>query len=474
MTTQQAQKEKKLLAAWLKSGGSEDGYKAAGKAALDDYEGAKLDDAGVKLAAARMCIEKAKALLGAGRFALAVGELADDVARATTPVKNPTGLMISRLITEVGALPKSRHASPAPTADVAAPVAPAPGSFPGLASQQGELPLSMPPDQKTLVRASADMLRKEAQADPTRRNRKLLRKVETREAIITEPATMENGEIIYYSTSLVQASLPHKEPGKDVQVWSRSNGRKTLVIYAGRTGESDQELKSIGIPYGVLPRLVLYFLVNQATRTKERKIFLGDSVYSFMRSLGISDSKQNYRALHSQMRRLLGASFKLTTKLTDPARGLVGVRNQYLPPLAESDELWWEPKNTVKEEQSALFMSAIVLGEQFFREICSRGFPLDVRAIRALRQSSLALDLYSLLSYQNHMLLDAGRQEFIFPYKQLQIQLGANFARPIDFKVRLAAHLNTIEMFWRGNLAYELSPDGLVLKPSTLQIEDSR
>src|SRR6266516_1481947 len=57
----------------------------------------------------------------------------------------------------------------------------------------------------------------------------------------------------------VQAKLPHKNPG-NVQARSRKNGNLTLTLRPGWDRKKD---KSIGYPYGTLPRLLLFWLITE-------------------------------------------------------------------------------------------------------------------------------------------------------------------------------------------------------------------
>ena len=59
--------------------------------------------------------------------------------------------------------------------------------------------------------------------------------------------------------------------------------------------------------------------------------------------------------------------------------------------VAKSFDLWWHPQNT---NQSGLWESTLTLSEEFFEEIIKSPVPIDIRALKALKRSPLALDLY--------------------------------------------------------------------------------
>jgi hypothetical protein len=61
----------------------------------------------------------------------------------------------------------------------------------------------------------------------------------------------------------VQVTLPHRNPG-DVPAWSRSNGSLTMTV---RPGWDHEKQKTLGYPYGSIPRLLLFWLTAEAVRT---------------------------------------------------------------------------------------------------------------------------------------------------------------------------------------------------------------
>jgi hypothetical protein len=71
--------------------------------------------------------------------------------------------------------------------------------------------------------------------------------------------------------------------------------------------------------------------------------------------------------------------------------GIFGVR------VIEAAELWWDPK---APDQAPLWKSRIELGKRFFEEAINSPVPVDMRALKALKRSPLALDIYCWLTYR--------------------------------------------------------------------------
>ena len=66
--------------------------------------------------------------------------------------------------------------------------------------------------------------------------------------------------------------------------------------------------------------------------------------------------------------------------------------------------------------------------------------PVDLRAIRHLRGSPLAIDLYVWLTYRMSYL----KKPTLIPWESLQAQFGATYARPRDFRRKALVHLEAV------------------------------
>ncbi len=93
-------------------------------------------------------------------------------------------------------------------------------------------------------------------------------------AIQSEPDAAERA---FIARQLVLCTLPHSDPGDNAPRWLRRTGNSSLVIQPGWDGDKDQ---SIGYPYGTIPRLLLFWAITEAVRTKSRRLILGRSTMS--------------------------------------------------------------------------------------------------------------------------------------------------------------------------------------------------
>lgn len=248
-------------------------------------------------------------------------------------------------------------------------------------------------------------------------------------------------EAAFLARQFIQATLPHRNPKTDT--WSRTNGNFTLGLRAGfrhRTGES------YGLPYGVIPRLLLFWITTEALRTKQRRLELGSSLAQFMREVGLSPDtgggkRGDAKRLQEQMRRLFQADISFEQDVQEQGAHAQAWLNMKIAP---SGIVWWDVKTP---EQGTLWKSWIELGETFFNAITSSPIPVDTRALKALKRSPLALDLYALCCYESYRVQKSGKTRFI-PWRSLMMQLGADYegehaAR--DFAVKCRKALRKVE-----------------------------
>src|SRR4051812_3536568 len=120
----------------------------------------------------------------------------------------------------------------------------------------------------------------------TRRPKKLsdahMRIIQAGAEIRTTPEP-DPTDIAFMARQLVQATLPHSNPG-NVPVWTRTNGRLTLVVRPHYDRKQGRYL----YPFGSVPRLLLFWITTEAVRTQSRLLYPGNSVAAFMRELDLN------------------------------------------------------------------------------------------------------------------------------------------------------------------------------------------
>jgi hypothetical protein len=278
-------------------------------------------------------------------------------------------------------------------------------------------------------------------------------KPETVDRLITQTLAIEAevaqeaGALGFMARAMVQATLPHRKV--EGIYFERVNGDYTLSM---------QGHAKIGLPYGTTPRLLLAWVTTEAVRTGNRELDLGTSMAGFMRELGMSPTggaRGDITRLKDQTLRLFTSSVSALYK-KGPAVSEMGFR------MADKSTLWWDAKSP---DQPALWQSTITLSHNFFQEITDRPVPIDMRAIKALKQSPMALDIYSWLTYRMSYLT----RSMVIPWASLAMQFGSDYSRLRDFKAAFLEELRKVVTVYAGANVEE-TPDGLLVKPSLTHI----
>ncbi|NYF92287.1 replication protein RepA [Tunturibacter empetritectus] len=261
---------------------------------------------------------------------------------------------------------------------------------------------------------------------------------------------------------LVQCTLPHSDPG-DVPLWKRTNGNLTLVIDPFKDRKTGKAL----YPYGTIPRLLLFWIVTEATQNKSRHIRLGNSLDAFIRAVGLSPrtgggKRSDAKRLTSQIERLVRASISFESEL-ETHRAWVDMK------IASRAEFWFDPART---NQDNLWDSWIKLGEEFYEAITAAPVPVDVRALRALKRSPLALDLYAWLTYTTFTASRKGKSRTV-PWEGLHAQMGAEYSEVRDFKKKVIVTLRKVQLAYPA-MKVESTKAGLIIHPSRTAIPPTK
>lgn len=253
----------------------------------------------------------------------------------------------------------------------------------------------------------------------------------------------EAGTLGYMARVLTQATMPYRSQASTQ--FTRRNGAFTLSITA---------LSPEGLPYGSIPRLLLSWMTTEAVRTQQPVLELGPTLSAFMAELGLTrcgGKKGDITRLRNQMKRLLCSAISCHYE-DDRHECGVGFN------IADRYDLWWNPK---QPNQLPFWKSTVTLGANFFKEITERPIPIDLRALKTLKRSPLALDIYCWLTYRMSYL----RRETEIPWSALQLQFGADYERAIDFKRCFLKQLKFTQSIY-DCAKVEEGKKGLILKPS--------
>jgi Plasmid encoded RepA protein len=257
-------------------------------------------------------------------------------------------------------------------------------------------------------------------------------------------------ETAWMARQLVQATLPHSDPG-DVAVWSRTNGNLTLSIQPGM-----EKGKSLGLPYGSLPRLLLFWITTEAIKTQNRRLELGNTLSDFLEQLGLRQQggqRGDITRLRKQMKRLFTSriSFDYTDHEVDKWLSME---------IAPEGELWWDFKNP---SNASFFNSWIELGEKFYHAMIAAPVPVDMRALNALKKSPLALDLYAWSTYTTYSANKTNKPRSV-SWDLLHKQFGGDYAEVRNFQTKAMQTFKKIRAVY-PDLTLETVKGGIKILP---------
>jgi hypothetical protein len=289
------------------------------------------------------------------------------------------------------------------------------------------------------------------------RKRGQLKLLDTAALIATDPETPEEDKG-FLTKYLVQVTLPHSNPG-NVPAFRRTNGNITLTLQP----HLDPNFKPL-YPYGSVPRLLLYWLTREVLRQKSPRLVLSDTINGFLLDLGLSPDtgggkRGDSHRLKDQMERLFRARISLDVDL----RGGEAVGHGWQDmQVAPKGVYWWDFRSPAN--QATLFDCWIELSPEFYEAITNDPVPVDMRALRALKRSPMALDLYAWATHQTYSVTRKGSARFV-PWRALMQQLGSDYGDIKDFRKKTKAALRKIQAIYPA-LRIEDEEGGFRILPS--------
>lgn len=265
-------------------------------------------------------------------------------------------------------------------------------------------------------------------------------------------------EKAFISREMVQATLPHRNPG-DVPAWSRVNGNYALTV---QPGWDSWKNKSFGYPYGTIPRLLIFWLTTEALRTDSRRLEIGGSLAEFMKKLGLDSSRGGKRSdakrLRDQMERLFRA--RISFEYRDE-----GHESWYDLQIAPKGMMWWHHNLA---EQPTLWENWVELSEDFFKAVTAHPVPVDMNALQHLKGSALALDLYAWLTHEAFRSSTRKKSRRV-AWRSLHEQFGADYNDLRNFSRKAMEALGKIRVVFPG-LEVETFKGGITIKPGQLAV----
>lgn len=296
----------------------------------------------------------------------------------------------------------------------------------------------------------------------------------TRQAVeqilaIQEQSAQDADEVGFIARLLIQATMPHSKPQGNE--WTRTNGNLTITMLAP---------SSVGLPYGSYARLILVWITTQAARNKHRmeqgyitpeearRLDMGHSLSSFMGELGLIPTGGRWGTI-GRLRDQVNRMFKTTISATYTQEDEDGrtVEDDGGARVSRRSHLWWDSK---QPDQASLWGSWVELSADFFELITTKPVPLDMRVLRLIKKSPMALDIYCWATYRVSYL----KRDTVIPWEGLIAQIGANYPNTAqgraDFKAKFKQGLKKVKDAWPEFRGDPLT-QGLLVRPCAPQVK---
>jgi hypothetical protein len=189
----------------------------------------------------------------------------------------------------------------------------------------------------------------------------------------------------------------------------RQSGDAWVSVQAGWLDEGKGPVPQ-PIPYGVLPRLALAHVSTFAIRNKIREVPIGDSAAQFLELMDMGSDGRRYASLRVQLNALAACRMQIGYK----GRTFNGQ-------AVEQFDAWLSHKETA---QRSLWPRMMVLSESFYSSLMEGAVPMDIRALHALKSSSLAIDTYAWLAHRLYRIEGKG---VILHWRSLREQFGQEY-----------------------------------------------
>lgn len=267
----------------------------------------------------------------------------------------------------------------------------------------------------------------------------------------------------FLHSALCAMSLPTKRPKDDTLPILREDGKYALAINPRpvlQTVDGKPLLRSLGVPYGAYPRVALIYLLSQAVTKRSRDVYLGRNFTEWMRRLGYQTVSYGPRGTANLMReqvdRLLACEWQIRWEGNDAGDNAFAVRdvkisNEYAGSL----------------EKNGAFAREIRMSEAFYSHLVDHAVPLNEVAIRELKGTPTALDLYTYLAYRlPRISSDKGQ---VISWDQLAKHLG-NDADSKRFRQTVRETMHLVSAVY-PNADVDLSGRKVLLRPSPAPLE---
>jgi len=272
--------------------------------------------------------------------------------------------------------------------------------------------------------------------------------------------------ILYQHSILCQTSLPYRKPKSTS--WKKTSGNATLIMNAIDSQDLRRDLNSemvnTGLPYGPKARLIMYYINMIAKTSKSNVLEVGNSMTDFVKRLELNNSGRNIKDIRSQLERFNTTAVQMIFN-TDPTthrKSFFIVEELYLDKSFQQVSLFDEAKNEkVRLHTGSIY---IKLHQQYYESLIEHSVPLDERAVLVLKESCLAMDIYTWLANRLHRI--PSERPLFLTWAAIKSQFGTEQRGMNNFKLDFRYALNKVLQVYQAAKIEEDKNKGFILRKS--------
>ena len=274
--------------------------------------------------------------------------------------------------------------------------------------------------------------------------------------LIIHPATAQDA--MFQHSVLCQTFLPYRNPGDDVTTWQQNQGNVSLAIQTTKVfNPTTHLLESVGLPYGTKARLILAHINSQAIKNQRKDLNIEDSLTAFIKALGLTTDGRTIGDTKEQLRRLTTSIISLGY-FSEEKNFQVDLK------IVKGFDI-----NFQKDDLGRVaWTNEIQLTDDYFNSLMVHAIPLDERALAALSNNAMALDIYAWLAQRLHR-IHYSTPQFV-TWQNLKDQFGSGYKDMKKFKEVFRKTLHTVRMQYQQARIEEDANKGFVLYNSPTPI----
>jgi len=264
---------------------------------------------------------------------------------------------------------------------------------------------------------------------------------------------------LFNHSVLCQTYFPYSDPG-DINIYEHRQGNASLAIQSIKAMNPITKLyEFVGIPWGAKARLISFHINTKAIQQQSKIINVEDSMSAFIQSMGLNRDGYTIKSVKNQLMRLSNCIISLAYSDDDFHSKQVNFS------IIKSYEFWGNSMPV----QKALWNSSIELTEDYFNSLMTHSIPLDERALCALANTPMSLDIYAWLAQRLHRIRP--EQPQFVAWKNLKDQFGREVNRMDSFKTHFRRNMSLVKEQYPGANIEEIPNKGFTLKSSPSPIK---